>query len=112
MPRNPNKKNAGLAADLIGDYKAVAAGSTDAICGTTGAAGDLIKGIVIVPAAATGLGVVSIKDGNGSAINIFAGGTLADVKSFYIEIGALSQAGPWKVTTGASVSALVIGNFV
>jgi hypothetical protein len=71
---------------------------------------------LIVPAT-TAAGAVSIADGNGAAISIFAGGgttALSDLKPFMVPIGAYALASTtpgWKVTTGANVSALGVGRF-
>lgn len=95
-----------------GQYETVAASATDQILGATGAVGDYLARIIIVPATTTP-GAVSIKDGNGSAISIFAGGTV-DVKPIVVEIGmkTLNATTPgWKVTTGTSVSVIGIGRF-
>lgn len=92
-------------------YKPVAASQTDQVLGNAnGAKGDIISRIIIVPAT-TSPGAVSIKDGSGSAITIFTGGTVVDIASFHIEVGAVATTGPWKVTTGANVSAIAIGKF-
>lgn len=100
-------------ADLTaGDYETVAASQTDQALGATGAAGDYLAGILIVPAT-TSPGAVSIKDGAGSAITIFTGGasSVADLKPFFVPLGMRSATGAWKVTTGANVSAIGAGNF-
>lgn len=92
-------------------YETVAASQTDQVMGATGATGDYLAGLLIVPAT-TGAGTVSLKDGGGSAITIFTGGgTLSDLKPFFVPIGAISAAGAWKVTTGANVSAIAFGAF-
>jgi hypothetical protein len=96
-------------------YKAVAASATATLFGTTGASGDYLDGVLIIPATAAA-GVVSITDGSGSAITIFAGGgttALPTLAPFYVPIGAVSSggAGGWKVTTGANVSVIGVGNF-
>lgn len=95
------------------DYETVAAGQTDQVLGATGAAGDYLEGVLIVPALVA-CGAVSIKDGGGSAITIFVGGgttALADATPFFVPIKALSTSGAWKITTGASVSAIGVGSF-
>lgn len=93
------------------DYETVAASQSDQVMGATGAAGDYLAGLLIVPAT-TAAASVSIKDGGGSAITIFTGGgTLSDLKPFFVPIGATSAAGAWKVTTGANVSAIAFGKF-
>jgi hypothetical protein len=92
------------------DYETVAASASDQVIGPTGAKGDILERIVIIPAT-TSAGTVSIKDGSGSAINIFVTGTLADLKPQTIQLGMRSSDGAWKITTGASVSVIAIGRF-
>jgi hypothetical protein len=57
----------------MSEYETVAASQTDQVIGPTGATGDYLAGVLIVPAT-TSPGAVSIKDGAGSAIPIFTGG--------------------------------------
>lgn len=97
-------------AQNITDWETVAASQSDQVCGTTGTRGDVIDKLVIVPAT-TAAGNVSIKDGGGSAISVFATGTLSDLRPIVIPLGMKSLAGGWKVTTGANVSAICIGRF-
>lgn len=92
------------------DYETVAASQTDQVLGATGAKGDVIERLIIVPAT-TSAGNVSIKDGSGSAISIFATGTLSDLTPIVIPLGAISTNGAWKVTTGAAVSVIAVGRF-
>lgn len=90
-------------------YQTIAASQTDAALGASGGIkGDKIERLIIVPAT-TGAGTVSIKDGSGSAINVFVTGTLADLRPIVIELGAISISGAWKVTTGANVSVIAVG---
>lgn len=96
-------------------YKAVAASATATLFGATGASGDYLDGVLIIPATAAA-GAVSITDGSGSAITIFAGGgttALPTLAPFFVPIGAISSggAGGWKVTTGTNVSVIGVGNF-
>lgn len=93
-------------------YETVAAGQTDQVLGATGATGDILERVIIIPAN-TSPGAVSIKDGSGSAITIFVGGassvdTLAPI---FVTLGMKSTGGAWKLTTGADVSAIGIGKF-
>lgn len=97
------------------DYETVAASQTDQILGSTGAVGDWLDGILIVPATLSP-GAVSIKDGDGSSITIFTGGgaSIMTLHSFYAPFGAVcvNTATPgWKVTTGANVSVICVGSF-
>jgi hypothetical protein len=92
-------------------YETIAASQTDQVMGATGAAGDYLAGVLIVPAT-TSPGAVSIKDGAGTGITIFTGGatSIADLKPFFVPLG-MKAATAWKVTTGANVSAIGVGQF-
>ena len=91
-------------------YETVAASQTDQALGVTGEAGDVLHALLIVPAT-TGAGTVSIKDGAGSAINVFVAGTLTNLTPIFLPLGLKSTSGAWKITTGANVSVIGIGNF-
>lgn len=96
-----------------GDFVTVAASQTDAVLQIgTGAKGDVLASLVIVPATTSPV-AVSIKDGAGSAITVFAGGasSVADLKPFNVILGIVSRSGAWKVTTGANVSVIARGRF-
>lgn len=97
------------------EYETVAASQTDQVMGGAGATGDVLYGILYVPGTTTA-GVVSIKDGGGSSISIFVGGgttALVDLRPVWVPFGPglVSTAGPWKVTTGANVTAIGVGKF-
>ena len=95
------------------DYKPVAASQTDVILGASGAVGDYLAGLLIIPTT-TGAGSVSIKDGNGTTLPVFNTGTLPSLIPFYVPIGAkcvnATTAG-WKITTGANVTVIAVGDF-
>jgi len=96
-----------------GHYETVAASATDQALGATGATGDMLTGLLVVPAT-TSPGAVSIKDGAGSAITVFTGGTssVSALVPFFVYLGnTRSTAGAWKVTTGTNVSAVAFGRF-
>lgn len=99
-----------------GEYVSVAASQTtpgQALGKTGGAVGDVLYGLLILPAT-TGAGAVSVKDGSGTAITIFIGGgttALADLKPFWVMCGFLSTVGSWQVITGANVSVIAVGKF-
>lgn len=98
---------------LVGtEYETVAAGQTNQALGATGATGDLLTGVLIIPAT-TSPGAVSIKDGAGAAITVFAGGadSVSTLHPFFVPLGIKSGAGAWQITTGANVSAIGAGNF-
>lgn len=102
--------------DPYSQYETVAASASAQVLGATGAQYDYLAGVLIIPATSAA-GVVSITDGNGSAITVFAGGgttALADLKPFLVPLGlhCLAATTPgWKVTTGTNVSAIGIGKF-
>lgn len=91
-------------------YATVAAAQTAQLLGNTGAAGDLLSHLLIVPAT-TSPGAVSIIDGTGTPITVFAGGTLSAVVPFPVPLNAKSTGGGWHVTTGANVSVVAVGSF-
>lgn len=95
-----------------GAYETVAASQTAQVLGPTGAIGDYLAGVLIVPAT-TSPGAVAIKDGAGSAVTIFTGGasSVTNLVPFFVPVGARSAAGAWQVTTGANVSAIATGLF-
>jgi len=93
------------------DYETVAASQTDQMLGATGAAGDYLAGLLVVPAS-TSPGAVSIEDGS-TNITVFAGGasSVSNLVPFFIPLGIASVSGGWEVTTGASVSVIAVGEF-
>jgi len=98
---------------LVGtEYETVAASASDQQIGATGASGDLLSHLVIVPAT-TSPGAVSIKDGTGSAITVFAGGasSVTTLHPFTVSLGLRATGAGWKVTTGSNVSVIAAGNF-
>lgn len=100
-------------ANVMGvEYETVAASQTDQVIGATGAIGDLLAGLLIVPAT-TSPGAVSIKDGAGSAITVFTGGasSVSGLVPFFVPLGIKATGAGWKVTTGANVSAIAVGDF-
>lgn len=99
-----------LPAAIGQQYETVAASQTDQALGTTGAAGDYLARLVLVVSTAL-TAAVSIKDGAGSAIAVFPNSPGGGVGTYTVELGLRSLSGAWKVTTGAGVAAIAIGNF-
>lgn len=96
-------------------YETVAASQTAQILGATGAVGDYLSGLLIIPAT-TSPGIVSVTDGNGTAITVFAGGggSVTSLHPWFVPFPgkAINAVTPgWKVTTGANVSVVAYGNF-
>jgi hypothetical protein len=100
-----------LIADANWEYETVAASQTAQAIGATGAFGDYMTGLLIIPAS-TSPGNVLLLD-NATSITVFAGGTdsLATLHPFFVPILSRSKSGAWKVTTGANVSVIAVGNF-
>jgi hypothetical protein len=94
-----------------GEYETVAASQTAQTLGATGATGDYISGILVVPATVSP-GSIALLDG-ATSITVFTGGTtsVSNLVPFFIPLGMISVSGAWKITTGASVSCIGIGNF-
>lgn len=101
-----------LTIDMAGmGYETVAASQTGQVLGTVGKAGDMIAGLIVVPAS-TSPGAVTLIDG-ATSITVFAGGasSLTTLVTFAIPLGLTSGNGAWSVTTGASISVIAIGKF-
>lgn len=98
---------------LLGtEYETVAASQTAQVIGSSAAAtGDYIAGLLVVPAT-TAPGNVLLLDG-ATSITVFTGGTdsVSNLVPFLIPLGLESVSGAWKVTTGANVSVIAMGNF-
>jgi len=94
---------------LDNTYKAVAASQTASPFGTHGD-GDFVSHVLITPAT-TSPGAVTLIDG-ASSFTVFAGGasSVADMRPFLVPVLAYALTGPWKVTTGANVSAVIVGS--
>lgn len=93
------------------DYETVAASQTAQPIGATGQQGDFIAGVLVIPAT-TSPGNVLLLDG-ATSITIFTGGasSVSNLVPFFIPLGMKSVSGAWKLTTGANVSCIVVGNF-
>ena len=88
-------------------YETVAASQTAQVLGVTGGVGDtLMRLIVTVTTSATSQ--VTLLDGATSYIIVPA---VTPVGVYQIDINAVSVSGAWKVTTGAGVSVMGVGNF-
>jgi hypothetical protein len=95
-------------------YEFFVAAAASAAIGASGAAGDFLEAIIVMPAS-TSPGAITIKDGSaGSAITIFPGGanSVADLKPFTVRLGLRATgAGGWQLATGAAVAAIATGIF-
>lgn len=91
---------------------AVAASKTDELISATGAKGDYLEFLLVIPAT-TSPGAVTIKDGTDGAITVFVGGasSVSGLTPFAIPVACISETGAWQVSTGANVSVLAVGEF-
>jgi hypothetical protein len=99
-----------LAKPVSGLYETVAAGSTNQVLGPTGATGDYIARVILIPTT-TATGQVLLID-NATSIVIFQGATwAAGLLPFVIELGMYSVSGSWRITTGVNITCIAIGRF-
>lgn len=93
------------------EWETVAASQTDQVAGATGAAGDYLAAVLIIPET-TSPGEVSIEDG-ATNIVIFVGGadSVSNLVPFRVDLGLRSLSGGWEISTGANVRAIAIGDF-
>jgi hypothetical protein len=94
-----------------GTMTAVAAAQTGAPLGASGAIGDYVSHVLVLPAN-TSPGSVTLIDG-ATSYELFAGGasSVADTATFDIPVRVCSRTGAWTITTGADVSVIVVGIF-
>jgi len=110
VPRVIEASDSPLSKPVSGHFERVAASQTNQVLGPTGALGDYIARIVIVPAT-TATGQVLLID-SATSYTIFTGATwTADLKPLVVELGMYSVEGSWRITTGANLSVIAIGRF-
>jgi hypothetical protein len=92
-------------------YETVAASQTAQVLGGTGRVGDYISHVLIIPAN-TSPGAVALLDG-ATSISLFAGGadSVSNLVPFAVPLSMKSVSGAWKITTGADVSVIAVGDF-
>lgn len=93
------------------NYETVAASATEQVMGGAGGRSDVINHILAIPAT-TSPGAITLTDGS-TAITVFAGGanSITSLIPFGIPLFLRAATGPWKITTGANISCVVIGDF-
>ncbi|MDQ3023820.1 MAG: hypothetical protein M3R04_05465 [bacterium] len=95
----------------MSEFKTVPQSSTAMVLGATGALGDYLNGLLLIPVT-TSPGAVTLID-NATSYSIFVGGasSVSNLVPFYVPVMAKSVSGAWKVTTGANISVFATGNF-
>ncbi|CAB4165308.1 hypothetical protein UFOVP833_46 [uncultured Caudovirales phage] len=112
LPASLGSKAASASLSVVGgglEYETVAASQTAQVLGATGATGDYLSHVIIQPVTLAA-GTTTIID-NATTIFTFTTGTLSDLRPIVVPIGAFSVSGAWKITTGANVTAIGIGDF-
>lgn len=96
---------------IPGRYETVAASQTAQVLGASGAIGDYISHLIIIPGT-TSPGNVLLLD-NATSITVFAGGasSVTTLIPFVVPLAMRSVSGAWKVTTGANVTVIAVGLF-
>lgn len=89
------------------EYETVAASQTAQVMGATGGVGDYLSHLIIVPTSAAP-GTVALIDGATTLLTITPP---ASSQPFTLPVGATSKNGAWKITTGASVTCMAVGDF-
>lgn len=93
------------------DHREVAAGQTDSLLGAAGRVGQKLTRLTM-SVATPATSAVSIKDGNGSAIPVLAANAPIGVYNFELGARCKNAITPgWRVTTGAGVSLMAVGDF-
>jgi hypothetical protein len=78
---------------------------------STGAIGDYVSGILVIPTSTSPGNVILID--NATSITVFTGGasSITNLVPFFIPLGAVSRNGAWKITTGVNLSVVAVGKF-
>lgn len=94
-----------------GEYETVAASQTAQVLGSAGAVGDFIAGLLVIPES-TSPGAVALLD-NATSMTLFVGGanSVSNLVPFFVPLNMQSISGAWKLTTGADLHVIAIGNF-
>lgn len=90
------------------EYETVAASQTDQVLGTAGAVNDFLARLVlnVITVATAG---VTITDGTTAIVIQTAASAVLGAQT--VELGIRAKTGPWKVTTGAGVTVIAVGQF-
>lgn len=88
-------------------YETVAASQTAQVLGGSGAVGDYLHRLVVTVNTAAS-STLTLLDGSTTVLTVPA--TTA-VGVYSLEVNAASATGPWKVTTGAGLTAVAVGFF-
>jgi len=90
------------------DYETVAASQTAQVLGGVGAKGDFIARLTLNNITVASAGVTLIDGATSIVVQTAASAQLGPC---VVELGMRAKEGPWKVTTGAGVTAIAVGQF-
>jgi hypothetical protein len=93
------------------DYEHVAASQTDQVLGSTGAAGDILRALLIIPQGAATVGTVRFRDGDNDRMEAYVISNTVPVWIQFGQQGIRSVDGAWKVQTMTNVEVLAVGSF-
>ena len=88
-------------------YETVAASQTAQVLGGSGAVGDYLHRLVVTVNTAAS-STLTLLDGSTTVLTVPAN---TAVGVYSLEVNAASATGPWKVTTGAGLTAVAVGRF-
>jgi hypothetical protein len=91
------------------EFETVAASQTAQVLGATGAAGDFLRKVIIVPET-TSMGAVTLLDGAASTVLHAAATVGAPLTPIVLELG-MKCVTAWKITTSTNVHVYAVGNF-
>ncbi len=99
------------ATNYLTDYESFPPNSDHVIVGGNGAKGDLLDHLVInVTTSATG--IVMITDGASTvADDLVVSPASTPIGTYWINVGARSRTGAWRVTTRGGASVIAVGSF-
>lgn len=90
------------------DYETVAASQTAQVLGTAGAKGDFLSRLVLNNITVATASVTLIDGATSIVVQTAASAQLGPC---VVELGLRAQTGPWKITTGAGVTLIAVGQF-
>ena len=97
--------------DQQAEYETVAASQVEQVMGTPGAIGDYLAGIVVIPDTLVPGNVILLDGATSIVLFVGGAGSVSNLVPFLIPLGIKSVSGEWKITTGANVHCVAIGDF-
>jgi len=89
------------------DYEVVAPSQTAQVLGGTGAKGDFLARLICC-VETTATSTFTLTDGT---TDVIVTGANKGQGPHYVELGIRAKTGPWKITTGAGITVIAVGQF-